>query len=80
MKIRMIAANERRDTDFQIDYPYVPRINEWVNIRDMLPAEKVDEIKKSASCWSGEKGIVQSVEYRRTESDFFIELYVWCED
>jgi hypothetical protein len=80
MKIKMIAANERRDTDFQIDCPFIPRINEWINIHDLLSVEQINEIKKSAFCWSGEKGIVQSVEYRRNGGDFFVELYVWCED
>jgi len=80
LKIKLIFSTETKDTECWIDLPFIPRANEWVNAPDMLKEEDFDTILQSAQCWSGSHGIVQSVEYRRDNSEFYVELCIWCED
>jgi hypothetical protein len=80
MKARLILSTETKDTEQWTNLPFVPRKDEWFNVHDMLKVDEIEEIKKSAQCWSGERGIIQSVEYRLDENDFYTEIYIWCED
>ena len=80
MKTKLIISTESKDIECWNDLPFIPRINEWVNVVDILKKEEIDDMLQSAHCWSGIRGIVQSVEYRRDDTDFYVELYVWCED
>jgi hypothetical protein len=80
MKAKLILSTETKDTEQWADLPFIPRKDEWFNIPDILKADEIKEIEKSARCWSGEHGIVQSIEYRHDNSDFYTEIYIWCED
>ncbi|HEY4789056.1 MAG TPA: hypothetical protein VIH57_23570 [Bacteroidales bacterium] len=80
MNIKLVLSTETKDIDYWTDLPFVPRINEWFNIHDFLPDNDLESLKQNAICWSGEKGIVQSIEYRHNNNGFFIEAFVWCED
>ena len=80
MKTKLLFSTETNDMEIGIDLPFIPRINEWFNVKDILKAEEMEYIKKSAHCWSGVRGTVQSVEYCKDEEGFYAEVYVWCED
>jgi hypothetical protein len=62
------------------DLTFIPRIQEWFNVQDILKTEELYLIKKSANCWSGVRGIIESVEYRHDDNNFYVEVFVWCED
>ena len=80
MKTRLIFSTEKKDSEVLTDLPFIPRINEWLNVRDILKKEEILTIIDAARCWSGIHGIIQSVEYRHDDNDFYLEVYVWCED
>jgi len=80
MKTKLILSTKKRDIEFLTDLPFVPRITEWFNICDILKVEELAEIKKSAIHWSGIRGIIQSVEYRHDDNDFYTEVVIGCED
>jgi hypothetical protein len=80
MKTKLIFSTETQDTGQWIDLPFIPRLNEWINVVDILKKEELVQIWQSAHCWSGIRGTVQSVEYRCDDQGFYIEVYVWCED
>jgi len=80
MKTKLIFSTETKDTEQWTSLPFIPRLNEWVNIGDILKPTELMEIKQSAQCWSGIRGTIQSVEYRHDDNDFYVEIYVWCED
>jgi hypothetical protein len=80
MKTKLIFSTETKDTECWTDLTFVPRVHEWFNVQDILKDEELEMIKKSAICWSGAKGIIQSVEYRRDSNDFYVEVFIWCED
>lgn len=80
MKTKFIFSTETKDTEQWTDLPFVPRINEWINVVDMLKKEELGAILQSAKCWSGYRGAIQSVEYRHDNNDFYAEVFVWCED
>jgi len=80
MKTKLIFSTETSDTEQWIDLPFIPRQHEWINVRDILKAEDVLDIKKTAECWSGIRGDIQSVEYRRDSNGFYVEIFIWCED
>ena len=80
MKIKLILSTENKDIEHWTELPYVPRINEWINLQDMLKTNELEIIRNAAICWSGSKSIVQSIEYRHNGSEFYPEIYVWCED
>lgn len=81
MKLRIIISTETADKEsLLIEYPVVPKIGEWIRLTDILDSKQVLAIQKTAVCWSGERGVVQSVEYRKDEDGFYAEIYLWCED
>ena len=80
MKQRMIFSTETADMECLFELPFVPRIGEWIRLTDILDSKQVLTIQKTAVCWSGERGVVQSVEYCKNNDDFHTEIYVWCED
>lgn len=80
MKTKLIFSTETKDTEFWIDLPFVPRTNEWLNVLDILKNEEIENIKQSATCWSGIRGKIESIEYRMLDGTFYAEIVVWCED
>ncbi len=80
MKIKLIFSTETKDTEQWTDLPFIPRVNEWINVVDILKKEELVQVWQSAQSWSGTRGTVQSVEYRYDDQGFFVEIYVWCED
>jgi hypothetical protein len=80
MKTKLIFSTETKDTECWTDLTFVPRMQEWFNVQDILKGEELKTIRQSANCWSGAKGIIQSVEYRHDKIDFYVEVFIWCED
>lgn len=80
MKTKLIFSTDTQDSEQWTDLPFIPRIQEWLNVLDILKPSEVEKIKQSASCWSGIRGIIQSVEYRHDDNGFYVEIFVWCED
>jgi hypothetical protein len=80
MKTRIVFSTETNDSDFMFDLPIIPRIGEYFKVNDFLNLTQLAAIKETAQCWSGNKGLVQSVEYCKNDDGVFVELYVWCED
>jgi hypothetical protein len=80
MKAKLIFSTESKNHEYWTDMPFIPRINELVNIGDILFEEEIRQIQQSSHHWAGLKGIIQSVEYRHDDNDFYTELIIWCED
>lgn len=80
MKTKLILTTHTKAFEFWTNLPFIPRTGEWLNVKDILLPQEVDSIKKSANQWNGEKGLIQSVEYRHDDNDFFLEIGVSCED
>jgi hypothetical protein len=80
MKTKLVFSTETLDTDYLTDIPVLPRLGEWFNVQDILKEEEIAKIQQSATCWSGIRGVVQSVEHRHDGSVFYVEVFVWCED
>jgi len=80
MKTKLIFSTETKDIEKWTDLPFVPRISEWFNVQTILKETDIEAIKKSALCWSGIRGIIQSVEYLQIDNVFYTEIFIWCED
>ena len=80
MQTKLILSTENKDFESWLELPFVPRIGEWIAIPEFLNEEDLLEIKKSANCWSGDKGVVETVDYRKNSSEYHVEIIVWCED
>lgn len=80
MKTKLVLSTETSDTEQWTDLPFVPRMYEWLNVQDILKSDEVENIKHSATCWSGIRGSIESVEYKHDDNEFYVEIYVWCED
>ena len=80
MKTKLVFSTETKDTEQWTDLPFVPRINEWFKVVDILKKDELGAILQSAHCLSGNRGTIQSVEYRHDDNDFYAEVFVWCED
>jgi hypothetical protein len=80
MNAKLIFSTDTEDIEHWIDLPFIPRISEWINVMEILKKEEILAILQTASCWSGARGTIQSVEYRHINNDFYAEIYVWCED
>jgi len=80
MKTKLIFSTETIDTEQWTDLPFIPRTNEYFNVSDILKKEEIVVIQQSAYCWSGIRGIIQSIEYRHNDDEFYAEVIIWCED
>ncbi len=80
MKTKLKLTTHAKAFEFWTNLPFIPRIGEWLNVKDILLPQEVDAIKQSANQWNGEKGLIQSVEYRHDDNDFYLEIIVRCED
>jgi hypothetical protein len=80
MKTKLVLSTEKNETEQWTYLPFIPRIHDWFNVKDLLTKEEIEEIKRNSISWSGEKGKVQSVEYRHDDNEFYIEINIRCED
>lgn len=80
MKTKLIFSTEKNDIEQWTDLPFIPRIGEWFNLRDILSADEITDIKSSSRDWSGISGEIRSVEYRHDDNEFYTELVIGCED
>lgn len=80
MKTRLVLATEKKEIEQWTDLPFIPRRHDWFNVKDIFTVDELKDIKKSSAMWSGEKGVVQSIEYRHDENDYYIEVLIRCED
>jgi len=80
MKTRLVFSTETKDMAHFIELPFIPRVGEWLRVPDFLDGQQLSEIQHSSHCWSGIRGVVQSVEYRKYGYDLVAEIHVWCED
>jgi len=80
MKTKLVLSTEKIETEQWTDLPFIPRMDDWFNVKDILTTEEIDDIKKNAFSWSGEKGKVQSIEYRHDDNDYYVEVCIKCED
>jgi hypothetical protein len=80
MKTKLIFCTEKKELEKWTDFPFVPRLNEWINVVDIVQKEEIAEIYQTAECWSTPRGTVMSVEYRRLENEYYAEVRIWCED
>jgi len=80
MKTKIVFSTETSDSDFWFDLPIIPRIGEFLKAKDFIDANQLFAIQETANCWSGDKGLVQSVEYCKNDDGMYVEMYVWCED
>jgi hypothetical protein len=80
MKSKLIFSTKTSSTECWTILPFTPHINEIFNVQDILMDEEVSVIKQSANHWSGVRGIVESVEYRHDDDEFYTEILVRCED
>lgn len=80
MKTRLVLATEKKEIEQWTDLPFIPRRHDWFNVKDIFTVDELKDIKKSSAMWSGEKGVVQSIEYRHDDNDYYIEVLIRCED
>jgi len=80
MKTKIVFSTETSDSDFWFDLPIIPRIGEFLKANDFLDDKQLFAIQETATCWSGNKGLIQSVEYCKNNDEMYVEVYVWCED
>jgi len=80
MKTKLILSTENKDTEYWADLPFVPRTKEWFNLQDILKNDEIRTVRDSAQCWSGVKGVIETVEYRQNENEYYTEIIIWCED
>ena len=80
MKTKMIFSTETNDKVYWINLPFIPKMHERFNVKDVLKPGEITEIKQSARSWSTYEGTIESVEYRFNGNDFCPEVFIWCED
>jgi hypothetical protein len=80
MKTKIFFSTETNDSDFWFDLPIIPRIGEFFNAKDFLDTKQLFAIQETANCWSGNRGLVQSVQYCKNVEEMYVEIFVWCED
>lgn len=80
MKTKIIFSTENFDKEFWSEMPILPRIGESLRVCNFVSPDILNEIKSKTNCWSGERGLIQSLEYCKNNDEIFVEMFVWCED
>ena len=80
MKTKLLLSTSGKCEEIWTNLPFIPRISEWFNVSDLLNADELMALVKASKGWSSGKGIVQSVEYRHDDNEFYTEVVVGCED
>jgi hypothetical protein len=80
MKTKLIFSTGSSDIEQWTDLPFIPRINEWLNVKDILKEDEIENIRTSSQLWSGIRGKIQSVEYRHDDNVFYVEIIVLCNE
>jgi hypothetical protein len=80
METKLIFTTTTKRKEYWTHLPFAPHVNEWFNVKDILKTDELNEIALSAQQWSGTKGIIESVEYRHNDNDFYAEVTVRCEN
>jgi hypothetical protein len=80
MKTKLIFSSEINLNEQWTELSFIPRVNEWFNIQDILKTEEIATIRKSAKRWSGIKGIIKSIEYRHDDNDYYLEINIICKN
>ena len=80
MKTKLILSTETKEVELWMNLPFLPRLNEWINLPEILSNEDLCQVKLSAQCWSGIKGTVETIEYRKDATGYYAEIIIWCED
>ena len=80
MKTKLILSTDNKNIDLWTDLFFIPRLKEWINVKDLLKDDELRELKSASKNWSGIRGCVESIEYRHDDNDFFAEIHVLCED
>jgi hypothetical protein len=80
MQTKFIFSTENNDLESWLELPFVPRIGEWIAVPELIEEKDYLEIKRTANCWSGHKGVTETVYYRKGNNGCYAEVMVWCED
>jgi hypothetical protein len=80
MKTKLVLSSEKKDFIQWTDLPFIPRVRDYFNVSDILRPDEIEDLKNHSISWSGEKGIVKTVEYRHDDDGFYIEIGIQCED
>jgi hypothetical protein len=80
MKTKLILSTDTKKFEYWTRIPFIPRCNESFNIQDILMENEIAEIKNKAHHWNGVTGIIQSVEYRHDDNDFYVEICIGCKN
>lgn len=78
----MFSVNEfkRNDVEKWIELDIIPRIDEWVEVIDILSENEYDITYENSTLWSGDIGTVRTVSLRNDDKGFYYEIRVICED
>jgi hypothetical protein len=78
MKTKLILSTQTKNYEYWTHLPFIPRINEFINLKDILKKDEIESIQQSSINWDGEKASVQSIEYRHDDNDFYAEVIICC--
>jgi hypothetical protein len=80
MKTKLIFSTQKSESEQWTNLPFIPHKDDWFNLQDILKTTEIEALKKSATSWAGVKGLVESVEYRHDENEFYAEIVICCKN
>jgi hypothetical protein len=78
MKTKLIFCSGTSKLKQWTILPFVPRIGEYFNVKEILRKRELKTIMAASDNWHGVRGIIQSVEYRCGKNDFYVEVEIFC--
>jgi hypothetical protein len=79
MKTKLIFSTGSLDMEQWTDLPFIPRINELLNVKDILKKDEIENIRTASHFWPGIRGKIQTVEYRHDDDVFYVEIRILCD-
>lgn len=78
MKTKFILLTQAKTYEFWTYLLFIPRINEFINLQDILKKDEIECIQQSSINWKGVKAPVLLIEYRHDDNDFYAEVTICC--
>jgi hypothetical protein len=78
-KMQLVISTQKATKKLWTYMPFIPRIGEWFNVKDILRDEEIEDIKATSPSWKGIHGAIRHVEYRHDDNEYYVEVLILCE-
>jgi len=80
MKTKLILSTTKNETVLWVNLPFIPQVNEWLNLHDTLSRQEDKGIKLFSEGFPWIWCLVKSIGYSLSKSGLYTEVNALCDD